>query len=287
MRPRGVLVAGAVVVVLGLVAVLTFGRPFAARAYHRLADRQPAMVPDGLDPAATTVLYLHHSTGLAVWDGGVPRLVERRNAAEGTDLQVVERAFPHRPYPWDNNPYDYWNAWVNHSGDRRVQGQATLEDLVGAYDVIVWKDCFLAGDMVPDDGRPDVTSPVRTPANYRLQYLALRDAMHRFPGTRFVVWTLPPKVATDTDPATAELARQFASWVREEWDQPGDNVFLWDYRAIAAPDDLYLPAAWAVGERDSHPGTELSQRAAALFVQRLVDVAAGRGDRTPATGATL
>ena len=286
MRARAVLAAGAVVVVLGLAAVLTVGRPFAARVYHRLADRQPAMVPEGLDPAATTVLYLHHSTGLAVWDGGVPGLVERRNAVAGTDLQVVERAFPHRPYPWDNNPYDYWNAWVNHSGDHRVQGQATLEDLVGAYDVIVWKSCYLAGDMVPDDGRPDVASPVRTLANYRLQYLALRDAMHRFPGTTFIVWTLPPKVATDTDPTAAELARQFATWVRQEWDQPGDNVFLWDYRAIAAPDDLYLPAAWAVGERDSHPGTELSRRAAALFVQRLVDVVAGRGDRTPATGET-
>ena len=287
MRWRAPLAAAAVIVVLGLVVGLTVGRPLLGRVYHKAFDRVPPMVPDGLDPAATTVLYLHHSTGLNVWDGGVPELVDERNAAGGTRLQIVERAFPYSPYPWDNNPYDFWNAWVNHSGGDRVRGQATLEDLIGAYDVIVWKNCFLAADMVPDDGHPDVSSPVRTPANYRLQYVALRDAMHRFPGTTFVVWTLPPKAATDTDPSTAELARQFADWVRDEWDQPGDNVHLWDYRAIAAPDNFYLPAGNAMGEHDSHPNPELSRRAAAAFVQRLVDVVDGRGDVAPATGEAL
>jgi hypothetical protein len=283
-KGRLALAAVAVVAVIGLVVGLTAGRPLLARVYHKAFDRLPPMVADDLDPTAISVLYLHHSTGLNVWDAGIPELVGRRNAAGGARLQVVERAFPRYPYPWDNNPYDYWNAWVNHSGDDRVQGQATLEDLVGAYDVIVWKNCFLSADMVPDDGHPDVSSAVRTPANYRLQYLALRDAMHRFPNTTFIVWTLPPKAATDTQPATAELARQFAAWVRDEWDQPGDNVYLWDYRAIASPDDVYLAAAYAVGEHDSHPNAELSRRAAAAFVQRLTDVVAGRGDDAAATG---
>lgn len=282
---QSIALAAAGLAFVGVVAAATVGRPLVERAYHKFLYQPPPMVPDDLDPDALTVLYLHHSTGLNIWQGGVPELVAGRRAADGRPVQIVERSFPDKPYPWDNNPYDYWTLWVDHSGDDREQGQATLEDLVGAYDVVVWKNCFLAGDMVPDDGRPDVTSPVRTLANYRLQYEALRDAMRRFPETTFLVWTLPPKAQTDTDPVAAGLAREFAAWVRDEWDEPGDNIALWDYRAIAAPDDdLYLPARSAVGERDSHPNARLASAAAPLFVERLFDVIDHGPDATPASG---
>ena len=39
-------------------------------------------------------------------------------------------------------------------------------------------------------------------------------------------------VAGETDAEQAGRAKQFAEWVRSAWDEKGDNIFLWDFRAL-------------------------------------------------------
>lgn len=234
-----------------------------------------------------SVIYLHHSTGGNIWKGGIPEAVEAQNAANGTDIRIKEQDYPYKPHPWENNPYEYWNLWVNHSGENRYEEQPTLEQIAADFDVIVWKNCYITAGMVPDDGNPDVSSYAKTTANYKLQYDALKAKMNSMPDKTFVVWTVPPKTKGDTTDEAAKLTNEFVDWTKNEWDVQGDNIHLWDYHALAmegSPDGVHPAEGYSVGEEDSHPGEEISASASKRFAQRLYDVMAGKGDTAPLTG---
>lgn len=238
--------------------------------------RQEPVLPE-VRPLGTSVIYLHHSTGHNVWNGGVPELVSTYNERHGTDYTITERAYTHWPHPWTNDPVDYWRCWVDHRDDKRFLGQETLDELASAYDVVVWKHCFTAARIAPDSGIAKASSRVKMLANFKLQYAALRDVMLEHSDTTFLVWTVPPLAPGATDPEQAARATEFARWVREEWDRPGDNIHLFDYYALAAPGGQ-LRSDYAVSNTDSHPSAEFSKEAAAAFVARLTDVLEGRAD---------
>ncbi len=230
------------------------------------------------------VLYLHHSTGVKIWAGGIQPALETASARSEDDIRIVEWTYPSAPYTWSNDPYDYWRLWVKHRGGRGWFGQPTLEMLARDWDVIVFKHCFTASQMEPDPAGGATDPTRRTPANYRRQLTELKAVMREFADTTFLVWTPPPLVAAATNPTAAALSEEHTGWLREEWDEPGDNIHLWDFRAIAAADG-YLRPEYAAGPADSHPNAELAALAAPMFVQRLADVVAGRGDDTSRTGS--
>ena len=190
-------------------------------------ESDPEQPDDGID-----IVFLHHSTGGVIWDGGVPGWFDAYNAAHGTTYRITDREYPGDGYPWDNYPYDYWNIWVRHAGDKPYKKQATLEILTRDHDVIVWKHCYPVSAVQADTGSPRVRSDVRSLENYKLQYEALRDKMHEFPDTRFIVWTGAARVQAATDEAQAMRARDFFAWVVETWDEPGDNIYVWDLVGI-------------------------------------------------------
>jgi len=232
------------------------------------------------------IAFLHHSTGGNVWNGGVPAFVASWNAARGTDYRIAEVTYPSTAggYPWANYPYDYWNLWVNHTGASRDRGELNLDDLARDHEVIVFKHCFPVSGIEPDGASPSVSSEQKTLANYRLQYQALRDRMRQFPSRRFVVWTGAALTAQATDPQSAERARQFFDWVKNVWDEPGDNIFVWDFHALETEGGLYLLPAYASAGGDSHPNAAFSRTVAPLLGQRIVDVVEGRGDIAGRTG---
>lgn len=243
--------------------------------------------PDSPATTGEKVIYLHHSTGQNIWDGGIPEQVEQYNTDHGTNIEISQQAYPYEPHPWENNPYEYWNLWVNHTGDDRYEEQPTLDQITADFDVVVWKNCFISAGMVPDDGNPDVSSQEKTPANYTLQFNALKEAMNKHQDTTFVVWTIPPKTAGDTTDEAAKLTNEFVDWMRTEWDTPGDNVYLWDYHALAmegSEDGVHPKPGYSVAEQDSHPSEETAKRTAPKFVNRLGDVMSGKGDTGPITG---
>lgn len=239
--------------------------------------------PEPADGAGTDILFLHHSTGHRVWDGGVPEWFAGYNAANGTDYEIARHTFPTAPYPWENYPYDYWNLWVDHAGDPYA-GQVTLESLTKDYEVIVWKNCYFVSDVLEDVDYPDITSNVKTAENYRLQFEELREKMREFPDTTFVVWTGPAQVAGATNEGDAQRADAFFDWIRTSWDEPGDNIFLWDFRELETEGGLYLLDEYAASSTDSHPNSGFAERVAPLMSQRIVDVLEGRGDTGSLTG---
>jgi hypothetical protein len=234
-----------------------------------------------MEPMAKDVriIFLHHSTGNCVWRGGVPEWIDDYNARSGTAYRIVEQPFPKKePYGWKNYPFDYWNIWVEHAGDEPFSDEPTLEMLTRDYAVIVWKHCFPVSNLLEDTGSPDVASEDKRIENYRLQYAALKEKMHSFPDTRFIVWTGAALVPGNTTEENARRAREFFDWVTGEWDEPGDNIFLWDFFDLQTEGGIYFKEQYAAGEKDSHPNEEFSRTAAASLAQRIVDVIEGRAE---------
>jgi hypothetical protein len=222
------------------------------------------------------VIFLHHSTGKAVWDGGVKKWFKKYNKANGTRYDVSERAFPaESPYGWNNYPYDYWNIWVNNAGEEKYMNEPTLELLSGEYDLVVFKHCFPVSNIVEDTGAPDVGSNGKRLENYVLQYNALNDKMHEFPDTKFLVWTGAALVRSKTNEDEARRAADFFSWVKDQWSEPGDNIFVWDFFGLETGDGLYLKEEYAKSATDSHPSKKFAKTAAPQFCEKIVEVLEG------------
>lgn len=245
------------------------------------------------------IAFLHHSTGHVVWRGTTSRWTAKLlgksavgswmsdyNEANDTSYEIEETNFPttDEGYPWANYPYDYYNIWVKNAGDAPYQGEPTLEMLTRDYDVVVFKHCFPVGLILPDTGAADVDSDEKRLENYKLQYAALKEKMRSFADTTFVVWTGAALTETATTPEQAQRTREFFDWVKAEWDEAGDNIFVWDFYELQTEGGLYLKPAYASAPDDSHPTPEFGQRVAPLLGQRIVDVIEGRGDSAPLTG---
>jgi len=239
------------------------------------------------DPAYR-IIFLHHSTGNNVWYGDVkqearfrfrkdscmvPRLLKSFNDRTGNRISIVEKAFPSgEPYPWKNYPYDYYNILVKNGGENAYMGEPTLEMLTKEYNMIIFKFCFPYSKLQADDSIPDVNSEKKTISNYKLQYNALKDKMHEFPSTQFLVWTGAALTQEQTTPEEAARAAEINLWVKEEWDEPGDNIELFDFRQLETGGALYLQEQFAVSEDDSHPNMEISTIAAGKLVDRITEI---------------
>lgn len=229
----------------------------------------------------TNVLFLHHSTGQAIWDGGVASWFEQFRTKKGKEYYIVEQEFPKVK---ENYPFDYWNIWVKNQGVVAFENDPTLEIITKKYDVIVWKHCFPVTDIMPDLESPDINSNQKRLENYKLQYHALKIKMHEFPNTKFLVWTGAVRIESQTTEENIIRSRDFFNWVRHEWDEPGDNIFLWDFYELETEGGLYFKTDYALNPNDSHPNNSFSTRIAQLFCQRIVDVIEGRGDTSNITG---
>ncbi len=245
---------------------------------------------DRNEPVSTAppvrILFLHHSTGEDIWDGGVAKFFKAYNRAHDTNLQITERWYPAEPM--GNYAYDYWNLWANPAGPSNATqpGLHNLETLAANSDVIVFKHCFPSSAIRPDTecDPPNVASSVKTLANYRLQYNALKARMHQFPRTKFILWTGAVLTEASTNPGYAQRAKDFTEWVKGTWDEKGDNIYLWDFYALETEGTLYMRDAYAYKKNDSHPGRAFARTVAPLLGQRIVDVCEGRGDTGSLTG---
>lgn len=232
------------------------------------------------------IIFLHHSTGYNVWIGSTNRYVYKLtkkgdvqkyfndyNRNNKTDYSVSERYFPKEaPYGWNNYPYDYYNIWVKNGGPDPYMKEPTLEILTKEYDVIIFKHCFPGSRILEDTGNPDINSDEKRMENYKLQYTALKQKMNEFPKNKFIVWTPAVNTKNQMTEDEAKRAAEFHKWMTEEWNEEGDNIFIWDFYQYETEGGLYLPDKNAYGPGDSHPSKEFSARVAPLFSQFIIDV---------------
>jgi len=241
---------------------------------------------------AVNVLFLHHSTGENIYKGGMRKWFDDFNAGNTFYVNFVEVYFPKGKryrffgYGWDNYPYDYYNIWVKHGDDDSYKNEPTLKTLTPLWDVIVFKHCFPASAII-DDGKPDIDSPIKTLANYKLQYEALKKKLLVYPDTKFILWTGAALSEKETKPERAARAREFFNWVKNEWDEPGDNIYLWDFYELETEGGLYLKDEYAASPTNSHPNKMFSAKVAPLFCQRVVDVIKNDGTKTNLKGEKI
>jgi len=246
--------------------------------------KQGTTKSESLTPTAfdANIIFLHHSTGENIWNGGVASWFDNYNSANSTNYQITEQAFPKdSPYGWNNYPYDYWNIWVNHAGGIDYLEEPTLESLTKSYDVIIFKHCFPVSYIEENIGS-DISSDYKSIENYELQYNALKDKMHEFPNTNFVVWTGAALIQSETDSAHATRAQEFFNWVKNTWDEDGDNIYVFDFYSLETEGSIYMKDSNSAG--DSHPNETFSAEVAPKFSQRVVNVISGLGDSTSLIG---
>ncbi len=232
------------------------------------------------------VIFLHHSTGKNIYKGNANKYLykltkkgqvsywfNKYNKESDVDIEISERYFPSGdPYPWKNYPFDYYNIWVKNGGGDSYMEEPTLENLTVKYDVIIFKHCYPGSNILGDLGTPDADSEDKRLENYKLQYIKLKEKLHQFPDNTFIVWTLAALTEKSTTPENAARARTFYEWVKDEWNEKGDNIFLFDFYSLETEGGLYLKPEYASSLTDSHPNTAFSAKVAPLFAQRIVDV---------------
>ena len=157
-------------------------------------------------------------------------------------------------------------------GPKPFMEEPTLEILTKQYDVIIFKHCFPVSRINADTGSPDINSDVKSIENYKLQYDALKKKMHEFPENKFIVWTPAANTKLKSKEDEALRTREFYNWMVNEWDEKGDNIFIWDFYNYETEGGLYLTDSNAHSPDNSHPGVEFSSRVALLFGQFIVDV---------------
>jgi hypothetical protein len=245
----------------------------------------------------SNIIFLHHSVGKQVIQGGVSKYIykitktgnvhkwfKNYNKKHQTNYNFSDKIFPKsEPYGWKNYPYDYYNIWVKNAGNEPYVEEATLEILTEKYDLIIFKHCF-PGAKIVEDSQADINSEKKTLENYKLQYLALKEKMLEFKDTKFLVWTNAALVKNGTNPEQAERTAEFHKWVMDEWDEKGDNIYLWDFYSLETEGSMYLKPENARNPNDSHISSTFAKRVYPLFCNRIIDVIQGRGDSGDITG---
>lgn len=243
-------------------------------------------------------VFLHHSTGNSIWRGEVSKIsrklfnegnfqkwIKKYNKKNKTNYLVEDLVFPKKtPYGWRNYPYDYYNIWVKNAGEKAFKEEPTLEMLTKNYGLIIWKHCYPVSDIGEDIGSPDINAEEHRLENYKLQYQALKEKMHSFPDTKFLVWTGATHVKGATTEEKAKRMKEFSDWVRNDWDEKNDNIFLWDFYGLETEGGLYIKDEFAASKGDSHPSKSFSESMIPLFGKRIIDVFMGKADESDITG---
>lgn len=236
------------------------------------------------------IIFLHHSTGKNIWLGNTNRYINKLtkrsdvreyfrnyNKEKQTKYLIEERNFPKvSPYGWKNNPYDYYNIWVKNAGDNLYMEEPTLEILTKQYNVIIFKHCYPISRIVPDKIPADIDSEIQSIQNYKLQYNALKKKLHEFPENKFIVWTPSVMIKSQTNEDEAKRTREFYDWLMTEWNEEGDNIYIWDFYKFETEGGLYLLDKNAESPGNSHPGRSFSGRLSPVFSQFIIDVIEGR-----------
>ena len=106
--------------------------------------------------------------------------------------------------------------------------------------------------------------------------------MEEYPDNRFIIWTGAALIQNETDKAHAQRAETFFNWVKNDWDEMGDNIYVFNFWYLETEGGLYMKDKYSDG--DSHPNSSFSNKVAPYFARRVMRVIEGKGDTTKLTG---
>lgn len=204
-----------------------------------------------------SVLFVHRSTGKIIWNGGVETEYKALRAGDS----ISELAGPLERY--GDDPSDYKEAWID--GDK-------LDKI--SEDVVVFKNCYTSDPTHDLAGRKEI-------------YTALKKRFtESYPNKTFIAWTVPPMTSAEFTKFKGKAGDSilFYEWMLKEWDEPGDNIFVFDYRVLALRGRERFADSDAESAQDSHPSESFAEKIAPCLARRIADVANGEGDSTSRAG---
>lgn len=95
------------------------------------------------------------------------------------------------------------------------------------------------------------------------------------------MWTGAAGVHT-AEASERARARAWCDYVKNTWDRPNDDVFLFDFFELESGGGDSLLPEYDTG--DGYPNAACSAMVAPKFCQRVIDVTQGLGDQRPLTG---
>jgi len=237
----------------------------------------PAAGSAATDSVHTRFFFLHHSTGRNLLvQGGARDYLNSLNNLDSTDHVLWDHDYNYiglsnstgdlQGYDYDipndnTDPDGLYALWTTSNSAR--------DSLLSRYDVIAFKSCFPASDIV-DEAMLE---------QYKIWYRGIRDQFDQHPEVTFVVMSQPPLHRLVTDVARADRARAFANWLGSDDFLAGHpNVAYFNFfDQLAAADDgtatrnmlKYAYESSHTGT-DSHPNALANETVAPNFVDFLV-----------------
>jgi hypothetical protein len=223
------------------------------------ASRRPVRDPG--KPAADaglTMVWLHHSTGDRLLQGGLRAGIEDNNIAF-FDINYHEARVDGYVIGDHTDPPDF-PAIFNDA--RRLETVITWElPDDRQHDIVMFKSCFPASNITSDEELQ----------NRKRLYSSLLPTFRAHPEILFIPMSTPPLVRSRTTPAAAARARAFARWLTTAYaaDLPSVQAFdLFDALAVRPGHDgaNTLVPQYAASPSDSHPSRAGGRAVTRLFV---------------------
>ncbi|WP_182871078.1 hypothetical protein [Stieleria mannarensis] len=238
------------------------------------------------DGQSNRILLLDSTPQHQLWTTPTTQWIESYNRARAARYSIASMTFTTTSKTVrGETPGFVWNLSVRQPGPIGSWEEQSLESLASQYDLIVLKHSPAIRQVNVDARKGEIASPLKSLQNHQLQYDTIKKRLRQHPETRFVIWTGPAPSRRRVNRDAALRANEFFRWVRDDWDQPGDNVFIWDCYAIGSRDGLYLDAEFESDERT--PNATYFRTVTPMLGQRIVDVLQGRGDIAAVTGGEI
>ncbi|MBW2968485.1 CIA30 family protein [Candidatus Woesearchaeota archaeon] len=216
--------------------------------------------------AGESIIFLHHSTGLALIDEGSVREGLTSLGYNFYDHGYNEEGLRNADGDWTGTNFNVPGDNTDPDGYAEIFSQGvhsppdnTLSHLL-TYDVIAFKSCFPTS----------VISDAHMLASYKEYYLTIRETIDEQPDKLFVLLTMPPEVPANTDPAAAKRARDFTQWLKSD-EYLGDrgNVVVFDLFNYLADGSNVLKSTYRQDEYDAHPNPLANREIGPVFVRFL------------------
>lgn len=237
----------------------------------------------------TNILFLHHSTGSGLINGGnVRNLIATYNAQHGTNLEFWDHGYnANGVHDQDNNYYNSYNIPNDntdpdgfyvlftqplHNPPDNAFSYIMDPHQMGArmitHQVFIFKSCFPASNI----------SSEQMLTNYQNWYLAMRDVMDAHPEKIFIPLTPPPLTRSSTTVENAARAQRFSEWLTSQTYLAGHpNIFVFNFRDYLIEHDSTsyyfncLRADYGGTGGDSHPNDLANQTVGPFFVAFIID----------------
>lgn len=204
------------------------------------------------------MVFLHHSVGNGfLYKGGL------RDSL--LNLGVVIRGCTYGDEIGEETDMHHWLPKFQNDMDRIFKFKAHPDKYYNddrSNDIVMFKSCYPNSNLTADGSEPgSATSSEKTIANYKATFEGLKAEFAKYPDKLFIYVTAPPNVPTVTTPENAERAREFNTWLINEFlpaytDETGlENFKVYDLFNFLAADDNFLKTEyrWQDNPRDSHP----------------------------------